>query len=412
MQHSSRHAGHGVITLLGVGLAAALIGAALAAYFAGAFNNLGGTTTAAASGSAKSSPRGAGGSGSASGSASSSTSTSSSTTTTTAPPTLKVVSTVPSNGASTISGAGDITVAMSAPVKLSGTTPKISPNIPGSWATAGDNLVFTPAGAFAPDTTVTVTLPAGLPATDGASLSSADTFSFKTGIGSVLRLQQLLGQLGYLPLSWTPAAGTPTGLDAAQKQVFNPPAGTFTWKWKAPPTLAALWHVGQLSAITKGAVMAFQSLNGLTMNGVAGQAVWNKLVADTSGPTLVGTNTNGYTYALASKVLPETLTVWHNGQVVSHTLANTGIPQSPTANGTFPVYERLRRQVMRGTNPNGTKYADPVSWVAYFNGGDAVHYIPRARYGFPQSLGCVEVAYATGKTVWPYLTYGSLVTVQ
>ncbi|MHB1536304.1 MAG: L,D-transpeptidase, partial [Acidimicrobiales bacterium] len=109
--------------------------------------------------------------------------------------------------------------------------------------------------------------------------------------------------------------------------------------------------------------------------------------------------------------LPETLTVWHNNTVISTSPANTGIAASPTADGTFPVFERLATQVMRGTNPDGSKYADPVAWVAYFNGGDAVHYIPRSSYGSRQSLGCVEVTYQTGKTVWPYLTIGSLVTV-
>ena len=36
---------------------------------------------------------------------------------------------------------------------------------------------------------------------------------------------------------------------------------------------------------------------------------------------------------------------------------------------------------MKGTNPDGSKYADPVSWIAYFNGGDAVHGFYRSSYG-------------------------------
>jgi len=28
---------------------------------------------------------------------------------------------------------------------------------------------------------------------------------------------------------------------------------------------------------------------------------------------------------------------------------------------------------MHGTNPNGSKYADPVQYVAYFHDGDGVH---------------------------------------
>jgi lipoprotein-anchoring transpeptidase ErfK/SrfK len=66
---------------------------------------------------------------------------------------------------------------------------------------------------------------------------------------------------------------------------------------------------------------------------------------------------------------------------------------------------------MRGTNPDGSTYADPVSWVSYFSAGEAVHYFPRGSYGFPQSLGCVELPYTQAEQVWPYMTYGTLVTV-
>jgi lipoprotein-anchoring transpeptidase ErfK/SrfK len=122
-------------------------------------------------------------------------------------------------------------------------------------------------------------------------------------------------------------------------------------------------------------------------------------------------NTAGYNYAVATESGPETLTVYHNGRVVLRSAANTGISGRGTAPGTFPVYERLRSQTMRGTNPNGSRYADFVQWIAYFNGGDAVHYIPRGSYGSPQSLGCIELPYAAAEQAWGYLTYGTLVTV-
>ena len=122
-------------------------------------------------------------------------------------------------------------------------------------------------------------------------------------------------------------------------------------------------------------------------------------------------NTHGYSYAIASERLPETLTIWHDGRKVFSSPANTGIPVSPTETGTFPVYEKLTFQIMQGTNPDGSHYADPVSWVSYFNGGDAVHYFPRGSYGWPQSLGCVELPYTAAKDAYPYLPYGTLVTV-
>jgi hypothetical protein len=41
-----------------------------------------------------------------------------------------------------------------------------------------------------------------------------------------------------------------------------------------------------------------------------------------------------------------------------------------------------------------------------------VHYFPRGFYGAPQSLGCVELPLAQAHYVWPYMTYGTLVTVR
>jgi hypothetical protein len=77
-----------------------------------------------------------------------------------------------------------------------------------------------------------------------------------------------------------------------------------------------------------------------------------------------------------------------------------------------PVYLRYRFQIMRGVNPDGSHYADPVQFVAYFQAGQAVHYFLRYSYGWPQSLGCVELPLTAAAEAWPYLTYGSLVTVS
>ena len=45
------------------------------------------------------------------------------------------------------------------------------------------------------------------------------------------------------------------------------------------------------------------------------------------------------------------------------------------------------------------------------HGGDAVHEFSRYSYGWYQSLGCVELPWASAEKAYPYLTYGSLVTV-
>jgi peptidoglycan hydrolase-like protein with peptidoglycan-binding domain len=209
---------------------------------------------------------------------------------------------------------------------------------------------------------------------------------------TVLGQQELLSILGYLPVQWTPSG--------------------FLWRWSTTPlTLRAMWAAGQDTVVTRGAVTAFEAHVGLPLDGNITPTETAALQSAAANPT-VGANPNGYTYALASERIPETLTVWHNGVVVNVSAANTGGPGAATPQGTWPVYERLRAQIMTGTNPGGGHYADPVQFVAYFHGSDAVHYIARGSYGTPQSLGCVELPLLPAAFVWPYLTYGTLVTVN
>ena len=335
-----------------------------------------------------------------------------------APP-LQVTSVTPGSNSRGVNGTSPIQVDFSAPLAAGSALPNVSPSVAGSWKVAGRTATFTPATGFPEDTTVTVSIPsgsagiqsaAGAKAGAGGNLAAGFTRSFTTAWYSTLRLEQLLAQLGYLPLTWTPS-GTPVqSADAAGQlaAAYNAPAGSFSWQSGYPSVLTTLWSEGTSNLIVTGAVRAFQSEQGLTMDGVAGPGVWSdllKAVADGHS------NGNGYTYAVASESLPETLTIWHDGRQVLSTPANTGIPEAPTAEGTYPVFEKLPFQIMQGTNPDGSQYADPVSWVSYFNGGDAVHYFDRGSYGWPQSLGCVELPESTAETAYRYLSYGSLVTV-
>ena len=79
---------------------------------------------------------------------------------------------------------------------------ELSPATAGTWRRSGDVAVFTPAKGYPAGTHVTVTV-AGL----GDSRDRSESSSFKTARYSTLRLQEILAQLGYLPLTWTPAAG-------------------------------------------------------------------------------------------------------------------------------------------------------------------------------------------------------------
>jgi peptidoglycan hydrolase-like protein with peptidoglycan-binding domain len=348
---------------------------------------------------------------------------------------LRVLSVSPASGARGVDGGNPVVLTFSAPLAAGSPMPGLKPAVRGSWQRAGASLAFRPAIPFAPSSQIALRIPAGaggVRSAAGGTLARPFAASFRTMAWSTRRLGELLAQLHYLPLSWRPLsdgtagggadgaglpgrAGVPDGagpsgpgLAAQMAAAYSPPAGTFRWHRGYPASLRSQWRAGRPGLILKGAVMAFESQHGMALTGVAGPSVWTALFRAADGRR---GNPDGYTYALASKGDPETLTIWHDGRIVLTSAANTGIPVAPTADGTFPVYLRYQFQIMRGINPDGSSYADPVSYVSYFDGGDAVHYFPRGSYGFPQSLGCVELPLAAAEAAWPYLTYGSLVTV-
>ncbi len=343
-----------------------------------------------------------------------------------------LLSVTPAGGDRDANGGDPITVKFSSALSPQTPLPTLSPSVAGSWQVSGDTATFTPRSGYVADTKVTVKVPGGNDGMLGAGGSgggsasaSADTLkktsvtSFTTGSYSTLRLQELLAQLGYLPLNWTPAdpaTGTIAGSDASAQlaAAYDAPAGTFTFQSGYPSTLTSQWSAGTDNVLVSGAVRAFENHVGLTMDGDAGPEVWAALLTAVAKDQ---TNPDGYSYALATQASSnESLQVWHDGKRVLDTPANTGIAASPTVDGTFPVYLKYTVTQMKGLNPDGTKYDDTVYWASYFNGGDAVHAYPRGSYGWYQSLGCVELPYngpgpGVAEDAYNFLTYGSLVTV-
>ncbi len=336
-------------------------------------------------------------------------------------PPLRILSVTPASGSRNVDGDEPVQVAFSAPLAAGSPLPSVTPKVPGSWQSAGDTMIFTPAVPFRPSTRITVTIPggrAGVRSATGGLLAEPGAAHFGTGAYSVRRLSELLAELGYLPVSWQqqdlgrqlprPVELISSRMANQAALAYSPPPGTFTMNQGYPASLISIWQPDTFNVIIQGAVMAFESEHDMPVNGVPDLALWDALFrAEAAGEK----NSKGYTYAIANKGNPETLTIWHDGRIVLHSLANTGISASPTVDGTFPVYRRYRYQIMRGTNPDGSHYADPVSFVSYFHGGDAVHYYARASYGYPQSLGCVELPYSAAEQAWRYLTLGVTVRV-
>lgn len=329
--------------------------------------------------------------------------------TSSAPPPALSVSSVTPTGTGVAAGS-TITVQFSTALAPDSPMPTLAPPVAGAWAVLSPSLLeYQASGPLVPGATETVTVPggdAGVIGSQGQHLPQSVTSQFTVAPGSVLRLQQLLAELGYLPLTFTPASPLTSPTQEGNDQV-----GSFSWRWPDQPlALETLWTPGVNNVITQGAVMNFENQNGLKTDGLAGPQVWTDLLADVqSGKG----NTQPWDYVLVSQSLPETATVYKDGSPVYSTPVNTGVPGAPTENGTWPVYARYNVTTMTGTNPDGSHYSDPgIQWVSYFHGGDALHGFVRSRYGYPQSDGCVEMPVSNAATVFPLTPLGTPVTVQ
>jgi peptidoglycan hydrolase-like protein with peptidoglycan-binding domain len=292
--------------------------------------------------------------------------------------------------------------------------PQFSPSVPGRWRTTDSHTIsFTPAGlGFPLAAKLRLELPRTVALGDGAANTQLSTINWTVAAGSVLRLQQLLADTGYLPVTWQPDGDPVARRQLAEiNAAVTPPSGTFSWRYpNTPSQLQQLWSPGQPNQITRGAVMMFQHDHGLVVDALAGPQVWRALLTDAIAGKKRG---DGYSYVYVHRALPQLLTLWHNGQTVLTSPGNTGVPAAPTQPGTFPVFEHIPVGTMSGTNPDGSHYNDPgIRWISYFHGGDALHAFTRASFGTPQSLGCVELPLASAAAVWPYTPIGTLVTIE
>lgn len=169
-----------------------------------------------------------------------------------------VASVAPASGATDVPSDATLSVQFTSALSPNSPTPSLAPAVAGAWReVTPDTFAFVASAPFVPSATETITVPGGtggVTSADGKTLAQSATSTFSVAAGSTLRLQQLLAQLGYLPLSFTPARPMSAPQEAAQAQ-----EGTFDWRWTEPASLVGLWTVGTPNEITKGAVMAFES---------------------------------------------------------------------------------------------------------------------------------------------------------
>ena len=147
--------------------------------------------------------------------------------------------------------------------------PTLDPPTPGTWVqTAPNQLTFKPSGAgYALGQHVVAHAARPAPTSSRpAARRRFESLTWAVPVGSTLRLQQLLAELGYLPLTWAPGErGGCLRTPLEQKQAaLNAPPGTFDWRYSdTPAELQSLWKPGGWTRMTQAAVMAFQHDHGL-----------------------------------------------------------------------------------------------------------------------------------------------------
>jgi hypothetical protein len=166
--------------------------------------------------------------------------------------------------------------------------PKLSPRTRGRWHQADSHtFVFVPSGfgaGFATDLRVQLPRAVALIGPTGRGLRTTRRLEWTVPPGSLLRLEQLLAQAGYLPLDWQPSGPPVARTPPAELQAaIEAPKGRFNWRYpNSPSALRALWRATRPNEITRGAVMMFEDSHGLAVDGFAGAAVWHALLAERS----------------------------------------------------------------------------------------------------------------------------------
>lgn len=273
---------------------------------------------------------------------------------------------------------------------------------------------------------------------------STSASSRVASVGYTIKLEdQLLAILRYLPVSFQPSVSTTTTSTSTTtttstlptstttttlptsttttttvpfttQPVSNPTelqVGSYVWRFRTlPSAIKQQWQVGSNNVVLQGALMSFQLAHNLTTTGSMNTTTWHELVSAAERNQV---DPMAYNYVYVRQKLPELLKLYVNGRITYETYVNTGVYAAPTQSGTYPVYERFLTTTMSGVEPDGKAYSDPgIPWVSYFHGGDALHGFIRSSYGYPQSLGCVEMPFAHAAILFPHTPIGTLVTIQ
>ena len=105
----------------------------------------------------------------------------------------------------------------------------------------------------------------------------------------------------------------------------------------------------------------------------------------------------------------QTLSAYEGQELVRFTLVSTGLPRTPTPAGLFHIHTKMRYDDMEGDD----YYLRKVPYVMYFYKGYALHGTYwHARFGRPQSHGCVNLPTEHAAWLYEWAEVGTLVSIH
>jgi lipoprotein-anchoring transpeptidase ErfK/SrfK len=108
-------------------------------------------------------------------------------------------------------------------------------------------------------------------------------------------------------------------------------------------------------------------------------------------------------------VSEQRVTAYEGDAAVHTTLASTGLPATPTPEGQFRIWIKLRYDDMAGAD----YYIEDVPFVMYFHEGYGLHGVTwHGNFGHPMSHGCVNLPTPEAEWFFNWADVGTLVVVH
>lgn len=153
--------------------------------------------------------------------------------------------------------------------------------------------------------------------------------------------------------------------------------------------------------VTAGTQLVIPGVEGTSSSRIIG-IVENVLAANAPGPKV------GAGRELVVRLSTQTAYAYEDGNLIKASVVSTGLPVTPTVQGSYKIYLKYSSQTMSGPG----YYLPGVQWVMYFYRGYAFHGTYwHNNFGQPMSRGCVNMTNDDARFFYDFASIGTPVTV-